>query len=181
MNEFGRYKLMFDERGSFMTRMLKNRGVFMAAGLLAVMCVALSGCYISSGQSKYANPPGEKSLEKKGPQPVYHDFGDVLIPGEMKVEKRSSFIYRTPGFSAGVLSLKGRVDMNSLVTFFDINMPNDGWRPVSSFRSPRTIMLFNKGNRWCVIGITEREFSTVAEIWVSPTMNNSIEEEGLLR
>ncbi len=172
---------MFDERGKLMTRMWKNRDVFVVIGVLAIMCLAVSGCYVSSGQSKYASSSsGSKSSKPKGPKPVYHDFGDVLIPGEMQVEKRSSFIYRTPGFSAGVLSLKGRVDMNSLVTFFDSNMPKDGWRPVSSFRSPRTIMLFNKDNRWCVIGITEREFSTIAEIWVSPTMN-PMEEEGLLR
>jgi hypothetical protein len=88
----------------------------------------------------------------------------------MKVDRDTSFIYRTPGFSAGVLALKGRVEMNSLIAFFENNMAKDNWRAVSSFKSPRTVMLFHKDNRWCVISITEREFNTYAEVWVAPTI-----------
>jgi hypothetical protein len=95
------------------------------------------------------------------------------FPRQLTVNKKLSFVYRTPGFSAGVLSLKGRVEMNSLLSFFHNNMIKDNWRLVSSFKSMRTIMLFQKENRWCVINITEKDFYTYVEIWVSPTLNAS--------
>ncbi len=105
--------------------------------------------------------------------PLYYDFGDVLVPREMKVDKNASFVFRTPGLSAGVLSMKGRVDGHSLITFFENNMANDNWSLVSAFKSYRNIMLFKKENRWCVINITEKKMTTYLEIWVSPTVEGA--------
>jgi hypothetical protein len=121
-------------------------------------------------------------------QPLYYDFGDILIPRELKVVKDSSFVFRTPGLSAGVLALKGNVEVNSLITFFETNMAKDNWTPVSSFKSPRSMLLFQKENRWCVINITDESFSTYVEIWVAPTIASARgsslggpAEEGLLK
>ena len=50
-------------------------------------------------------------------------------------------------------------------------MANEKWDFVSSFKSPRTIMLFKKKDRRCVINITEKKFNTLVEIWVAPTVN----------
>ncbi len=111
------------------------------------------------------------SSEEAEPGPIYYDFGDVLIPLELKVEKDSSFIYNAPGFTAGVLALSGRVEAGSMIRFFENNMAKDNWKLVSSFKSPRTIMFFNKANRSCIINITEKRFSTEVEIWVAPTLN----------
>ncbi len=131
---------------------------------IAVLMLAFSGCAGSRVQK------GESAAEPdKGPVPLYYDFGDVLVPSELKVDKDASFVFRTPGFSAGVLALKGRVEVNSLIDFFYNNMAKDNWKMVSYFKSRRTIMLFNKENRWCVINITEGDFNTFTEIWVSPT------------
>jgi hypothetical protein len=69
--------------------------------------------------------------------------------------------------------------MTSLSAFFENNMSKDNWQPVSSFKSPRTIMLFHKENRWCIINISEKEFSTHVEIWVAPTSNEA--GSGLLK
>ena len=40
---------------------------------------------------------------------VYYDFEDVLIPLELKVVQDKSVIVSTPGFTSGILVLKGRV------------------------------------------------------------------------
>ena len=58
-------------------------------------------------------------------------------------------------------------------------MAKDAWKKVSSFKSPRTILMFQKENRWCVINITDGNYSTDVEIWVAPTMNES--ETGLMK
>ena len=50
---------------------------------------------------------------------------------------------------------------------------------ISAFKSPRTMMLFQKQTRWCVINITEGQFSTQVEIWVAPTISADGMEMGL--
>ena len=46
---------------------------------------------------------------------------------------------------------------------------------VSSFKSSRTIMFFNKPNRSCIISVTQKTFSAEVEIWVAPTLEFSDE------
>ena len=104
---------------------------------------------------------------------MYYDFGDVLLPQELKVDMDDTFIFRTPGLTAGVMSLDGRVKVDSLITFFENKMPVDGWRQVSSFKAPRTMMLFSTQTRWCVISISEGRFSTNVKIWVAPALEDA--------
>lgn len=149
-----------------------------AAAMLVALLLVVGGCSsLKKNRDNDATPPTASVHE--GPAPLYYDFGDVLVPSELKVDKDSSFVFRTPGLSAGVLALKGRVEINSLITFFESNMAKDNWRAVSSFKSPRSMLLYQKENRWCVISITDRGLRTHVEIWVSPTIGNI--EEGLLK
>jgi len=106
---------------------------------------------------------------EKGAAPRYYDFEDVLVPSELKAQNSKTFVFRTPGLTAGVLSFTGRVELNSLITFFEHSMAADKWNPVGSFKSPRSILLYQKSNRWCVISITENDFTTDVDIWVGPS------------
>ena len=150
----------------------RNQFVLLVFGLILALII-FSGCTAFRSSSQQASGGKDIQQPESKNEPIYYDFGDVLVPKQLTVNKKLSFVYRTPGFSAGVLSLKGRVEMNSLLAFFHNNMVKDNWRLVSSFKSMRTIMLFQKENRWCVINITEKEYYTYVEIWVSPTMNES--------
>ena len=144
------------------------RQATIVAVVVASVALVLSGCASQKGSS------GDASVEKADPNaPIYYDFGDVLVPREMKVDKNASFVFRTPGLSAGVLSMKGRVEGHSLIQFFENNMANDNWSLVSAFKSFRNIMLFKKESRWCVINITEKKMYTYLEIWVSPTVEGA--------
>lgn len=146
--------------------------------LIAIALILLSGCSVL--KSKKSTPPGASSSGSAAENaPVYYDFGDVMLPRELKVEKKDSFVFRTPGLTAGVLALSGRVEINSLIAFFENKMPVDGWRMISAFKSPRTMMLFQKQTRWCVINITEGQLSTEVEIWVAPTISADNMEMGL--
>lgn len=144
--------------------------VFLITGLI-------TGCSTLPSE-RSSSESYETSRQKDKTGPLYYDFGDVLIPRELKVDRKSSFIYTTSGFSAGVLVLKGRVELGSLISFFEKNMAKDNWQLISSFKSSRTLMLFQKQTRWCVINITE-SISTRTEIWVAPTMNEPV--SGLLK
>ncbi len=146
--------------------------------LTLALLFLMSGC--SALKSKKAPSAGNSApvhTTKDDNAPLYYDFGDILLPRELKVDTSHSFVFRTPGLTAGVLSLKGRVEVNSLLTFFENKMPVDGWRQISSFKAPRSLMLFQKRTRWCVISITGGQINTVVEIWVAPNIGGS--ETGL--
>jgi len=78
------------------------------------------------------------------------------------------------------MALNGRVAPAALAAFFQTNMTKDNWRAITSFKSKRTMMLYQKDNRWCVISITPKDFSTHVEIWVAPT-SAEIVDSGLLK
>ncbi|MGD2098722.1 MAG: hypothetical protein PVG35_14160 [Desulfobacterales bacterium] len=145
-------------------------------GLIVVMLIAVGGCAATQKDKSATAPSAQGS---SGVPALYYDFGDVLVPKELKVDKKSSFVYQSGGFSAGVLVLKGRIDSSSLISFFERNMAQDNWQMISSFKSDRTMLLFQKARRWCVMNINDEMFSTYVEIWVAPTTQDG--EAGLLK
>jgi len=148
-----------------------------AAGLAAAILILISSCSVFSQKKETPSTPApEKGT--KAEAPLYYDFGDVPVPQELKLQRDSSFIYNSGGFAAGVMVLKGRVEIRSVIDFFENNMARDNWRSVSSFKSARTLLLFQKQNRWCVININGQDYYTHVEIWVAPT---NLTGSGLLK
>ena len=149
------------------------------ATLVFMIAVVFSagGCSSLTKKDDKATAPASKTSSAVAAR--YYDFGDVLVPKELKVDKKSSFIYQTSGFSAGVLVLKGRIETSSLISFFETNMAKDNWNIISSFKSERTMLLFQKTHRWCVMSITDEAFNTYVEIWVAPTTQDP--QTGLLK
>ena len=140
--------------------------------LTAALVIALGVLILLSGCSSLGGNKGSRA-------PVYYDFDDILVPKDMTLVKESTFVQRGPQTIAGVLTFKGRVEVNSLVTFFDVNMPKDNWTQVMYFKSERIIMVFKKANRSCVIRIEEKAWNTYAEIWVAPMVADT--GSGLLK
>jgi len=167
---------MLNIRGMKMIR----KGMTCLIGLWILFCLFFTGCAAESRFHK-KNSSGENGTSlKKGLVPLYYDFSDVLVPGELKIDRQASFIYRTAGLSAGVMVFSGNVEINSLTNFFTNNMMKDNWQEISSIRSVRTLMLFKKENRWCAITISKNDlFSMDIEIWVAPTVGET--ESGLLK
>lgn len=156
-----------------------NKKAFIASAWVLMIILITAGCStLSSKGSGTASTTPSSTATVSAPAatlenaPVYYDFGDVMVPRELKIEKGDSFVMNSGGMTSGLLVLRGSVDVNSLVTFFENKMPVDGWRQMGSFRSERSIMLFEKKTRWCVIGITDGRFSTKVEIWVAPTIQD---------
>lgn len=135
-----------------------------------LVSVAVAGC---SG----LNLGGAKNASKATPAmtrettAVYYDFKDVLIPKELKVMDESTVVVSTPGYTSGIISLKGRIQSRSLFNFFSNNMIKDNWNMISNIKSPgSTIMIFQKESRWAVITIREKDFNTYVEVGVAPTL-----------
>jgi hypothetical protein len=151
-----------------MKKMLWRREFFF--GIL----FTIAFCFLSAGCANFQPNTMDSAVnifqkEKKGRSPIYYNFEDVLIPGELNIDQKESFVFNSSGLSAGVLALNGGVEITSLVQFFEINMTKDNWKLISSFQSARTLMLFQKGMRWCVICIYDNPLRTHVEVWVAPS------------
>lgn len=158
---------------------LHQRALLSYFGVAFVFIFWFTGC---SGLRSKGKDSAIKSIAKKeDASTYYHEFADILLPRELKVDNQATYVVQAPGFLTGVLALKGRVERNSLVIFFKNNMAKDNWRSLGSFKSPRTntILLFQKENRWCVINIKEKKFYTYVEIGVAPNMAD--DESGLFK
>lgn len=139
--------------------------------MLLILLLVGVGCATMKKSEDISGETSEKKSEVKGPTPVYYDFTDVLIPAELTLDKKSSFVYSTPSFSAGVLVFEGYVQGESLVNFFTTNMAKDGWTLKSSFRYRRVILNFEKGQRSCLVTVAEFPLNTKVEIWVAPQVS----------
>jgi len=136
--------------------------------MLSIFLLVGAGCAAWEKSRDTSEETGEKKSEVEAPAPVYYDFVDILIPAELSLVKKSSFVYSTPSFSAGVLVFEGYVQGESLVNFFTTNMPKDGWTLKSSFRYRRVILSFEKEERSCLVSVAEFPLKTRVEIWVAP-------------
>ncbi|OQY00935.1 MAG: hypothetical protein B6I26_06630 [Desulfobacteraceae bacterium 4572_130] len=138
--------------------------------LFLLLCLIISGCTSSIFQNQ--NQKLTTQFTEK-PTSVYYPFDDILIPKELKTIDAETMFVSTPGYTSGIITLKGRVEKNSLYAFFMSNMLNDNWEDVSQIKSSiTTIMIFKKPLRWAVIKIREKEYYTYVEIGVAPTSNN---------
>lgn len=148
-----------------------TRKITAAVGFLMLLA-SLAGCSSFSLSTSATSANGTQLSE--GPTPVYHHFTDVLIPGELTVVDEATMVVQTPGSASGILTLKGRVEKTSLVTFFNTNMAKDNWDAISMIKAPAsTMLLYRKNNRWCVITIREDSFTTFVEIGVASTISDT--------
>ncbi len=143
--------------------------IMFVLGMILIITLSLVGC--TNLQQKSG---GAGSNIQKGNTPLYYDFGDILLPSELKIDQQETYIIEGPGFLTGILKLKGKVERISLITFFRNNMAKDNWRAITSFKTPKkAIMLFQKEARWCVINIVEDQFNTYVEVGVAPSVTES--------
>lgn len=161
-----------------------NGNLYKLMMCVVVMCTAvmfMSGCAVNN---PFAAKPQERTEQPVGPKTkkttaVYHDFEDVLVPLELSIDTDRTVIVSTPGFTSGILALKGRVDRRSLFNFFNSNMQKDNWSVISQIKSPGTmIMVFQKASRTSVITIRDEQIFTYVEVGVAPTVNE-VEPAGL--
>lgn len=101
------------------------------------------------------------------------DFRDLIIPGELTWVREKSVTLNTDSFKGGVLNFNGRVEVTSLMDFFDTSMKNDGWSSVGSIKSKDVLLTFTKENSSCIIRIMEGGAlgKTEVNIYIANTAN----------
>ncbi|MCP3874717.1 MAG: hypothetical protein GY699_16385 [Desulfobacteraceae bacterium] len=141
--------------------------------VVLMMALFISGCLgdTFSKKPEDAKPDGDQPKSKKTTA-IYYDFEDVLIPLELSIVKDRTVVVSAPGFTSGIITLKGRVERRSIFNFFNNNMQKDNWNVISQLKSPgTTIMVFQKASRTSVITIRDEQIYTYVEVGVAPTLS----------
>jgi hypothetical protein len=127
-------------------------GLFFLLGLVG-------GCAIFKKEE--GKPPSDTSLKAS-----FSDFEGVVIPSELSVNKKKSYIYSAARTKVGLLTFEGRVEPDSLATFFQTHLPRGGWKPMTALKDREHSLIFLKEDRVCLITISETWFTTVCEVRV---------------
>lgn len=161
-------------------RILKSHALLQLSVILVVIGL-LYGCGSMGGRnSPPPNPVSQTSQEapqpstpgpaiSSGPRPLYYDFPDIPIPVELKLVSEDSSTFQSGNMKSGILTLRGRVDLNSVINFFQMAMPRENWKPKGGFRYRRSILMFEKPEKTCVINLYEKMYYTYVEIVVAPS------------
>ncbi len=153
-------------------RIFSGRGYVGLAVLGLTLIAFLSGCgSVLQEQKKEGATVTAPQVSKKAdlPNARYYDFDDIQIPNELSMNADKSKIFQTPNMTAGLLVLNGNVDVKSLVDFFKGSMARDNWQMKGNFQlPPKSVLLFEKKNKRCVIMIEDNTFSTRVDVWSIP-------------
>jgi hypothetical protein len=138
--------------------------------ILAMLVAALAAC---SSMNATSDGSGADSAANTSSPTLYRDFNDILLPSEMKVDPKRTYIVEGSGLTTGILTVKGWVNRDSLIDFFKSAMEREKWQEVATFKSPSedtsSILVFQKTDRTAVISIREGWIYTYAEIAVAPS------------
>lgn len=140
-----------------------------APGLTCILALFLSltmsGCIfgLGSAEEDMAPAPNEETN-----QPFYHySYRQILLPSGLELDKKESFFVDTDSFVGGHLRYTGQLEIESLAEFFINTMPKNKWKKVYSSVSSRMLQAYSKEGRTCIIKITETNFKTYVDIYVS--------------
>ncbi|WP_028573732.1 hypothetical protein [Desulfonatronovibrio hydrogenovorans] len=137
--------------------------------LLVAGCANMRGSGPEPSAERFDPPPAEESVSHR-----YYDFDDIPIPNEMKISPRDSILFESQNIRAGMLTFTGRVDSDSLFNYFQVSMQNEGWRLLSYIKYGNYILTFDKPEKICIVRITERQFSSELQIWISPKISKNL-------
>ncbi len=144
---------------------------FINLAIVVLLVLFISGCIPGMSSSTPEDGGSDVQPKSRKTTAVYYDFEDVLVPMELSIVKDRTVVISTPGFTSGIITLKGRVERRSLFNFFSNNMQKDNWSVLSQIKSPgTTIMVFQKVSRTAVITIRDEQIYTYVAIGVAPTI-----------
>ena len=113
-------------------------------------------------------PANPAPVPPSGSKAKFFEFNDIPIPPEIDVQSKNSYVFESGQIKMGFLTLRGRVDSNSVMNFFVAALPREGWRLKGQFRYNRSLLIFDKPDKVCVILMKEETYYTYVEIYVSP-------------
>jgi hypothetical protein len=145
-----------------------NRRLGTVVMVTALLSLALGGCAWFQRET----PAGTKQAPQPtaASAPMFYDFQDIPVPSELSLQSDQSTVFQGGGVKTGLLVFKGRVDPGSVINFFQVSLAREKWRMKGSIRYRKSLLLFEKDDRFCIINVHEGHLYTYVEIYVVPTM-----------
>jgi hypothetical protein len=155
-----------------MAQIIFQKKMFITFFFVIFLGLAWSGCGTTVRERQKGLPVTEATGEtKREPDRtgIYY-LDDVRVPKELNFKPNKSFVYETQKFKAGILHFtKWRLDVSSLIDFFNYNMEKDNWKLITSFKGKESFLNFSKPDKTCAVRIKEKwTGTTVVEIRVGP-------------
>ena len=149
-----------------MGRNMPKSSFVLKSGLSLVLPLLL--LMLSSSCSTFTGGDNTDPSTPPPPDYIYYEFPDVPIPRDLSRDESDSFIVDSPPLKSGVMVFSGTYDRPTLLDFFMAAMPNNGWTMRSVFKASRSLLIYTKSNRYCVISLTPSYFiKTRVEIWMT--------------
>ncbi len=139
----------------------------MIAGVLTVL---LGGCaWFNTSTSPGAGSSTQPATTTAAVTPSFYDFPDIPIPSELSLVTKESTVFQGGAVKGGMLTFKGRVEPSSVVNFFMVALARENWKHRGDIRYRKSVLLFEKPDRFCIISIRESSYYTYVELYVVPT------------
>lgn len=141
---------------------MRRYGKFRNIFLLVAVCALLGGCGGMFGSSSHEGPY------------FYAEFDDIPIPTEVSSIKETTIITTPGGVKTGLQVFKGRVEVGSLNSAMIGYMQREGWEMRSSTRGARSLLIFEKEDRYATIYILDGMFNIEMQVYVSPKLRGQV-------
>ena len=131
-------------------------------GLFLLLILAMSGCS-SSGISDLS----KRNSPATSVQPIYEAskaFADIPIATNDSVDIKKSLLLNTGDRWIGRAVIKSSQNIEDTFNYYQANMPDKGWRAVTSVQSEVSILTFEKMSRFAAVQIQ----SGLVTVTVSP-------------
>ncbi|WP_448383109.1 hypothetical protein [Desulfosoma sp.] len=145
----------------------------LAAGRLmtvGALMLFLGGCaWFNTSTSSGTGSTAQPAATTAAVTPTFYDFQDIPIPSELSLVTKESTVFQGGAVKGGMLTFKGRVEPSSVVNFFMVAMARENWKHRGDIRYRKSVLLFEKPDRFCIISIRESSYYTYVELYVVPT------------
>jgi len=91
---------------------------------------------------------------------------DIQVPAELEFNRDDSMFINTASYNGGILSFKGRVEVESLTDYFTASMQKNGWKLAGSIRYKNVLLAFVKPNKSCIIKISETDLKWKTQVYI---------------
>ncbi len=134
---------------------------YIQALIPALLLILLAGCNgVNLGQN--SSPDGGTNTSQSYFPTKFRDFE---VPNELKVARDQTLFINTSSFIGGVVSLSGRLEVESLSDFFNQSMQKNGWKLTGEAHYKNNLLAFSKPNKNCMITIIAGEFGGSTKVY----------------
>ena len=96
-------------------------------------------------------------------------FRDFEVPNELKVDRDKTLFINTSSFIGGIVSLTGRLEVESLTDFFLQAMQRNGWKLTGEAHYKNVLLSFSKPGKNCMITLYAGELGTSTKVYAYMT------------